>query len=98
MLPELDDRRCGEHAFRVDYQLSVLNGENIALYEQQVRGALDRKETASWNVDAMGVLEVLDCCACRCLKLQIWIVREATEKITKRLPGSRKRRLQWFSD
>ena len=55
------DNRCGlEHPLLVDDKLTVLQRVDVTLDEKQVGTTLDGQETATRNVDTMGVVEVLD--------------------------------------
>ena len=55
------DNRCGlEHPLLVDDKLTVLQRVDVTLDEKQVGTTLDVQETATRNVDTMGVVEVLD--------------------------------------
>jgi hypothetical protein len=60
MVTQFDDRGCLEHALLVDDELAVLERVDVALDEQKIGAALYRQETLARNVDAVGVLEVLD--------------------------------------
>lgn len=60
MIAELDDGRALEHPLLVDDELTVLEGVDIALDEQQVGAALDGEEAVTRNVDTMCIVEVLD--------------------------------------
>ena len=60
MITELDDGRRTEHAVLVDDKLTMFERVDVRLDQEQVGAALDRQEAASWDVDTMGVLEVLD--------------------------------------
>ena len=65
------DNRCGlEHPLLVDDKLTVLQRVNVALDEEQVGTTLDGQETATRNVDTMGVVEVLDGSTSSSLELQ----------------------------
>ena len=55
------DNRCGlEHPLLVDDKLTVLQRVDVTLDEEQVGTTLDGQETATRNVNTVGVVEVLD--------------------------------------
>ena len=65
------DNRCGlEHPLLVDDKLTVLQRVDVTLDEKQVGTTLDGQETATRNVDTMGVVEVLDGGTSSSLELQ----------------------------
>ena len=70
MIPELDNGRRAEQPVLAHVQLTVLERVDVALDEEQVRAALDGQETATRNVDTMGVVEVLDGSTGSSLELQ----------------------------
>ena len=60
MVTQLDDGGRLEHALLVDDELAMLERVDVALDEQEIGAALYRQETLARNIDAVGVLEVLD--------------------------------------
>ena len=55
------DNRCGlEHPLLVDDKLTVLQRVDVTLDEEQVGTTLDGQETATRNVNTVGVVEVFD--------------------------------------
>lgn len=69
MIAKFDHRRSPEHPVLVNDELPVLQGIDVALNQQQVRATLDRQETTTRDVNAVGILEMLNCCSCRRLEL-----------------------------
>ena len=64
VVAELDDRRSLEHALGVDDELTVLEGVDVTLDEEEIGATLHWQETLARNVDAVSVLEVLDSSTC----------------------------------
>ena len=60
MVTQLDDRSRLEHALLVDDELAMLKRVDVALDEQKIGAALYGQETLARNIDAVGILEVLD--------------------------------------
>ena len=60
VVTQFDDGGRLEHALLVDYELAMLERVDVALDEQEIGAALYRQETLARNIDAVGVLEVLD--------------------------------------
>ena len=60
MVTQLDDGGRLEHALLVDDKLAMLERVDVALDEQKIGAALYGQETLARNIDAVGVLEVLD--------------------------------------
>ena len=69
MVPELDHGRVLKHPGRVDHQLAVLQGIDIALDQQQIGARFHGKESATRDIDAVCAFEVLDGCTRRRLEL-----------------------------
>jgi hypothetical protein len=69
MITELDNGCIFEHPAPVDHQLTVLQGIDVTLDQQQVGARLHGKESAARDVDAVCAFEVFDGCSCRCLEL-----------------------------
>ena len=70
VITKLDNRRGLEHPLLVDDKLTVLQRVDVTLDEKQVGTTLDGQETATRNVDTMGVVEVLDGSTGSSLELQ----------------------------
>jgi len=60
VVTQLDDRSRLEHALLVDDELAMLKRVDVALDEQKIGAALYGQETLARNIDAVGILEVLD--------------------------------------
>ena len=60
VVAELDDGTRAEQPVLAHHKLTVLERVNVALDEEQVGTTLNGQETATRNVDTMGVVEVLD--------------------------------------
>ena len=62
MVAQLDDRRRLEHPLRVDDELTMLKGVDVALDEQEIRAGFDGEETRSRDIDTVRVFEMLNGC------------------------------------
>jgi hypothetical protein len=63
VVAKLDNWSCLEHPLLVDDKLTVFKRVDVALDEEKVGARLDRQETGTRDIDAMGILEVLDSCS-----------------------------------
>jgi hypothetical protein len=71
MVAQLDDRSRLKHPLLVDDKLTVFERVNVALDEEKVGARFDGQETRTRDIDAVGVLEVLDGCSCGSFELKI---------------------------
>lgn len=60
VVAQLDQRNSVEHALGVDRQLAVVERVEIRGNQEQIRSRFDGQETATGDVDTVGVVEVLD--------------------------------------
>lgn len=60
VVAELDNGSGLEHALGVDHELTMLQGVDVTLDEQEIGAALHWQESTSRDVDTVSVLKVLD--------------------------------------
>jgi len=74
MVTQFDDRRRLEHPLLVDDELTVLERVDVTLDEEKIGARFDGQEARTGDVDAVGVLEVLDGCSGGGFELRICTV------------------------